>query len=89
MANATSDVFASVVTPSKCDSLKDETRQVSKPGKGSPILQLTSGLRMQTDVDADMDKTWKSLPSLAVKLPLWRLSAEEAVGMWASTHTED
>lgn len=87
MVNATSGFFASVMTPSKCDSLKDETRQA--PGKGSPILQLIPGLRRQMDVDADMARKWKSLPSLAVKLPLWCPGAEEAVGMWASTHTED
>lgn len=60
--NATSYVFASVMIPSKCDRLKDEPRQA--PGKGSPILQLIPGLRMQVDKDADMERNWKSLLSL-------------------------
>lgn len=83
MANATSDIFVSVTTPSKCDSLKDETRQA--PGKRSPILQIIPGLRMQMDVDADMERKWKSLPRLAVKLPLWCPGAK---GAFISTKTK-
>lgn len=79
MANATSDVFASVTTPSKCGGLKDETRRA--PGKGSPVLQLIPGLRRQTDMDADVERKWKSLPRVAVKLPPWCPGAEALVGM--------
>lgn len=80
-ANASSNGFASVMTPSRWGSLIDEA---SWPA-GKWTCSHCQVWGQEQNNDCGMERKWKSLPKLPPQCP----ADGEAICMWASAHTED